>query len=187
MKRYHESLQNSSPRFDPWRPCHFMSLLILFGPTGAGKTFIGQLIQKQFNYHFFDGDSDLTPEITKALHNMKPITTPMRNQFINHLIASIEKLSSKHPKLVVAQAFLKQKHRDQLLKKLPQAQFAYINTPPSIRYQRRQKRALYPWDQTYVKKMDKLFDPPPNNSPAINNSSSNQKQLLNQLKTKLSL
>jgi len=163
-----------------------MSLLILFGPTGAGKTFVGQLLKQKLNYHFYDGDTDLTPEIKKALNNMQPITSLMRDQFINRLLSSIGSLQQKHSKLVVAQAFIQEKHRQQLLKKFPQAQFILINTPQTIRHQRRKKRALYPWSQAYVSKMDRLFEAPKIKHLKLSNSISGQQQLVNQLKRELS-
>ncbi|MDZ7587323.1 MAG: shikimate kinase [Patescibacteria group bacterium] len=137
-----------------------MSLIILFGPTGAGKTYIGKLLQQKFNYYFYDGDNDLTTEMKQALNSMQTITDRMRQKFITRLIKSTFKLAAKHKNTVIAQTFIKDKYRQQLLKKLPHAQFILIKTQTNIRYQRRQKRADYPWDKTYVKKMDAIFETP---------------------------
>ena len=137
-----------------------MPLLILFGPTGAGKTYIGKLLQKEFGYYFYDGDSDLTEEMKQALHSMRVITDRMRQKFITRLINSTAKLAGQYQNLAVAQTFIKDKYRQRLLKKLPQSNFILVQTKTDLRYQRRQQRADYPWDEAYVKKMDSLFDAP---------------------------
>ena len=137
-----------------------MALIILFGPTGAGKTYIGKLLEQEFSYYFYDGDGDLTEEMKQALNSMMVITDRMRQKFITLLINSTDRLCHNHDKLVVAQTFIKEKYRQRLIKKLPQAKFVLVKTIPALRYQRRQKRADYPWDETYVKKMDSLFETP---------------------------
>ena len=137
-----------------------MSLIILFGPTGAGKTYIGKLLGKEFGYYFYDGDNDLTAEMKQALNSMRVITDRMRQKFITRLINSTVRLCHNHEKLVVAQTFIKEKYRRRLLSRLPQARFILVKTRTNLRYQRRQKRADYPWDENYVKKMDALFETP---------------------------
>lgn len=137
-----------------------MPTLILFGPTSAGKTYVGKLLQQEFGYYFYDGDGDLTTEMKLALHSMQVITDRMRQKFITRLISSTVSLVKKHKNLAVAQTFIKEKYRQRLIKKLPQAKFVLVKTIPALRYQRRQKRADYPWDETYVKKMDSLFETP---------------------------
>lgn len=137
-----------------------MSLIILFGPTGAGKTYVGRLIEKEFGYYFYDGDTDLTDEMKKALNQMTPITDAMRDRFINKLLNSITRLSRNQAKLVVAQTFIKEKYRRELHKRWPQAKFVLVKTKPKIRFQRWRKRANYPWSEAYVKQMDAQFEPP---------------------------
>ena len=155
-----------------------MTLIILFGPTGAGKTYIGQLMQKQLGFHFYDGDADLTAEMKLALNRMQPITDAMRDRFFERLFDSIDKLSRRHAKLVVAQTFIKEGYRKQLLSRYPQAKFILIKTKPLIRYRRRQIRADYPWDETYVKKMDALFQAPQIPHQVLTNDSNGPAPLL---------
>ena len=44
-----------------------MSLIILFGLPGTGKTYVGKVFEKYFDYYFYDGDNDLTPEMREAI------------------------------------------------------------------------------------------------------------------------
>lgn len=154
-----------------------MPIIILFGPTGAGKTYIGRLLEKEFGYYFYNGDSDLTDEMKLALNSMQVITDRMRQKFINRLINTTVALSQKHQNLAVAQTFIKNKYRLRLLKKLPQARFVLVSTKTNRRYRRRQKRADYPWNETYVKKMDALFEPPQIPHQIITNDNNGPKDL----------
>ena len=159
-----------------------MSLIILFGPAGAGKTYIGKLLAKHLGYYFYDGDADLTAEMKLALNKMRPITDPMRDRFFENLFKSIDLLQRQHKKLVVAQTFIKEKYR----RRLKKARFFLVKTKPAIRYARRQKRADYPWDETYVKKMDSLFELPTIPHRVITNDKSGSTHLLKQLRSLLS-
>lgn len=172
----------------PLHPCYNFSMLILvlFGPTGAGKTYIGKLLAKDFGYYFYDGDADLTAEMKQALNSMKIITDRMRQKFITKLIRSTLRLSHNHDKLVVAQTFIKDKYRQRLLKKLPQAKFILVKTPEALRHQRRRERADYPWNENYVKKMDALFEPPQVPYMTITNDSTGTANLKSSLRRLLS-
>lgn len=163
-----------------------MPVIIIFGPTGAGKTYVGKLIQKEFGYYFYDGDTDLTDEMKSALNRMQPITNAMRDRFINRLLVSIYKLASRQSKLVVAQTFIKEKYRRQLLKRWPGTKFILVKTKATIRYQRRQKRADYPWNEAYVKKMDSLFEPPKIPHQVLTNDNTGSTHLLAALRQLLS-
>src|SRR3972149_2841516 len=163
-----------------------MPLIILFGPTGAGKTYVGQLIQKHFGYYFYDGDADLTPEMKQALNLMRPITDPMRDRFIGRLLDSITKLLKIHPNLVVAQTFIKERYRHRLLKRWPKARFILLKTKTNLRYQRRRERADYPWDETYVKRMDAIFETPKIPHQIITNDKTGPDNLLKRLRSLLS-
>jgi replication-associated recombination protein RarA len=61
-------------------------LIIVFGKSGAGKTFIGQQIGKSMGFHFYDGDSDLTQEVKEAISANEPFTPEMRDRLYGHLV-----------------------------------------------------------------------------------------------------
>ena len=84
-----------------------MSIFILFGPPGAGKTFVGKIFQESFGFHFYDGDEDLTPRMKWAIDHRVPITDSQRDEFFSGLIESIKRLNQTQPHLVIAQTFIK--------------------------------------------------------------------------------
>jgi gluconate kinase len=147
-----------------------MSLIILFGLPGTGKSYVGRIFEKDFDYYFYDGDNDLTDEMKEAVKIQKIFTDRMRDIFFKKLINNIQKLRSKHNRLVIAQTFIKEKYRISLCKKIPETKFILIKTKKSIREKRLSKRIEYPLDLKYVKKMEKNFDKPIiNYSVIINN------------------
>lgn len=137
-----------------------MSPVILFGLPGTGKTFIGKIFEKYFNYYFYDGDYDLTPEMKIAIKTKTVFTDQMRDVFFKILIDKIKSLTKKHKRLVVAQTFIKEKYRIDLLKKIPKAKFILIEAKKDIREKRLMERIDYPLDLEYARKMEGNFEKP---------------------------
>ena len=108
-----------------------MSLIILFGLPGTGKTYVGKIFEKYFDFYFYDGDNDLTEEMKEAIKVQKVFTNQMRDVFFEKLIKSILNLKFKHKKLAVAQTFIKDKYRVDLINKIPETKFILIKTKKS--------------------------------------------------------
>jgi len=137
-----------------------MSIIVLFGLPGTGKSFIGKIFKKYFGHYFYDGDEDLTPEMKTAIKTRTVFTDQMRNVYFKILISKIQDLSKKHKKLVVAQTFIKEKYRLQLIKVIPEAKFILIETKKEIREKRLINRTDYPLDLKYARIMEKNFERP---------------------------
>lgn len=103
-------------------------IIILFGLAGAGKNYIGEILQKKFDFYFWDGDNVLTSEMQQCIENKEPFTQDMRDQFTDLLIENILILRKKYSNLVVAQALYKEKNRAQILKKIPEVQFILVES-----------------------------------------------------------
>lgn len=147
-----------------------MLLIILFGLPGTGKTFVGKVFEKYFDYCFYDGDDDLTEEMKKAIKAQRVFTDRMREVFFRKLIGNIQKLKFRHKKLVVAQTFIKEKYRISLIKKIPETKFILIETKKSVREKRLIQRIDYPLDLEYARKMEINFDKPVINHLVITNN-----------------
>ncbi len=133
-------------------------ILILFGLAGAGKTFTGKLLEKEFGWYFYDGDTDLPEDMRKAIEHAEEITEKMRDEFFKHLFESIQVLHRNHPRLVVAQTFLKEKYRVEMREKFQDVTFLLIEASENVRKKHLQGRKETTLDEEYVKKMDALFD-----------------------------
>ena len=137
-----------------------MSLIILFGLPATGKTYVGKIFEKYFDYYFYDGDNDLTEEMKEAIKVQKVFTNRMRDVFFEKLIKSILNLKFKYNKLAVAQTFIKEKYRVELINKIPKTKFILIETKKSIREKRLTQRTDYPLEMKYARKMNVNFDRP---------------------------
>ena len=158
-----------------------MSLIVLFGLPGTGKTYVGKVFEKYFNYYFYDGDNDLTEEMKEAIKVQKVFTDQMRGIFFEKLISKIQKLKSKHKKLVVAQTFIKEKYRLALLKKILETKFILVETKKEIRDNRLIQRADYPLDLEYARIMEKNFDTPMINHLIIVNNTDGEDEIKKQI------
>lgn len=158
-----------------------MSLIILFGLPGTGKTYVGRVFEKYFNYHFYDGDNDLTPEMKEAIKTKTVFTDQMRDVFFKILIFKIQDLGSRIKNLVVAQTFIKERYRVNLLKEIPYAKFVLVGTDNLIREKRLNERVKYPLDLEYARKMELNFDEPTINHQKIINNDDGDENIKKQI------
>lgn len=159
-----------------------MSLIILFGLPGTGKTYVGKIFEKYFDFYFYDGDNDLTEEMKEAIKVQKVFTNQMRDVFFEKLIKSILNLKFKHKKLAVAQTFIKDKYRVDLINKIPETKFILIKTKKSIREKRLNQRTNCPLKIEYARKMNVNFDKPMINHLTIANNIDGVKDIKKQIK-----
>lgn len=158
-----------------------MSLIILFGLPGTGKTFVGKIFEKYFDYYFYDGDNDLTEEMKEAIKVQRVFTNQMRDVFFEKLIKSILNLKFKQKKLVVVQTFIKEKYRVELINKIPEAKFILVETKKSVREKHLMERVDYPLDLEYARIMEKNFDKPIINQLTIVNNVDGIKDIKKQI------
>lgn len=154
-------------------------LLILFGLPGAGKTYIGKLLKEKFGFYFYDGDNDLTYEMKQALKEKKVFNDSMRDVFFQKLINKVLRLQKIANQLVVAQTFIKEKYRNQLLKVMPYAKFILIYSKKALREKRLLQRNDL--DQDYLKNMVKIFEKPSIEHLKIKNDTNGKIQLIKRL------
>lgn len=167
-----------------------MSLIILFGLPGTGKSFVGKIFKKYFDYYFYDGDKDLTEEMKEAIKIQKVFTDRMRDVFFEKLIDKIQNLlalsevegKSKHKRLTVAQTFIKEKYRINLFGKIPETKFILIETKKSVRERRLAQRTNYPLEIEYARKMNLNFDKPVINHLTIINNNDGDEDIKKQIK-----
>lgn len=158
-------------------------LIIVFGLPGTGKTYIGKIIKKEFGFFFYDGDTDLTPEMKKALQKKITFTNIMRNMYFRKLLKTVTKLNKHHKNIVLAQTFIKEKYRLRFLKQFPDIKFILIQTNSALREMRLVQRIKLPLDKEYARRMCINFEEPHIEYEKINNDTDGEKSIIQQLKT----
>ncbi len=156
-------------------------IYILFGLPGAGKTYVGNVLKKYFNFYVYEGDKELPIDMKRVLKSRGDITDKMRDEFFYRLSTKIQELQKKHSKLVITQTYIKEKYRKRLLNEVPLAKFIFIETKTEIREKRLQKRKEFPIDLEYARKMSELFDPPKISHSIITNSEEGEESVKKQI------
>jgi gluconate kinase len=135
------------------------ALFVAFGLPGAGKTYAARVFEN-FGFTMHDGDDDLPNDMRAAIAASQPISDAMRDVFFGQIIASAERLWLAHPQAVIAQTFIKEKYRQRFLDTFPVARFVLVEADIAVRERRLAHRTHQALDPDYVRKMDRIFEPP---------------------------
>lgn len=115
-------------------------LLVLFGYPGAGKSFVGKMLQEEFGFYHYEADDDLTPPIIEAIQTNKLVTEPLKEAYFKQVCERIDSLKTVHPNIVVTQTFTKEKYRKRILERFPEAKFIRLQADMPVIYARLAKR-----------------------------------------------
>ncbi len=107
-------------------------LIIFIWYAGVGKNYVGRILQDEFHYYFYDADDDLTDEMKTSIEKGELFTDDMRQHFFDIVAQKIIYLQRQYPNIVVAQALMKQRNREQLKKMHHDAQFILIEAEENI-------------------------------------------------------
>lgn len=133
--------------------------VIIFGKTGAGKSYTAKLFEKELGFYFYDADQDLTAAMREAIATGHVFTDTMRTEYFKIIAEKIGALLESYPKIVLAQGLFKNKHRRQLAAQFPFAEFIWIDAADSILKERiLQRNNEITWE--YAQKINQLFEIP---------------------------
>lgn len=136
-------------------------LLVFFGLPGAGKSYAARVVAREFNLMFHDGDDDLPASMRAAIASSQPITDDQRDEFFTALIAHVRHIRAGGVPLAVAQTFIKDRHRRQMLDAFPEARFILIEAGQAVRERRLANRtAGAHLEPGYARRMAGIFEPP---------------------------
>ena len=154
-------------------------IIILFGLSGAGKNFVGEIFATHFNYHYWDADQALPVDMKNTILNQQEFTQIMRDRFTEIIIEEIANLHQQYPNLVVSQALYKEKNRQHILKAYPDAIFVHVTASIATINTRLKKR--HSWvDEEYAAKIMHNFEVPKQLCCTITNDS-NQDAIVSQV------
>lgn len=167
-------------------------LLIVYGMAGAGKTYLGKLLQKKFGFYFWDADNALTDNMIDCIKQKKLIDQSVRNEYVDVIKERISLLlNTVHDQpIVVSQALYKSPARKMLMQSFKEAYFIHVDAQDEIILKRLKKRNNN-MDSDYLMGMKVHFDQPDHEEMqrtlTIDNSLDKKKGLLHLLKTHFSL
>ena len=108
------------------------AVVFLFGLSGAGKTYCGNLIASRLGYFCYDLDADCTPEMRAAIAEGRSFTDTMRDDFFAIVCERIRELRGQHPRLLVMQAAYKERHRAMVVSQHPGLRMVWVDAPDEL-------------------------------------------------------
>lgn len=145
------------------------TLLILFGPPGVGKNYIGAYLRDNHGFHHYDADEDLTAALKTCARQEQPFPQPLRDEYFQIVIQNIQTLMLSHPHLVVSQAIAKEVNRLQIARHFPAGKFILIEADETTVANRLRTRK--DWISVeYAQKIRQIFESPQLPHATINNN-----------------
>ena len=117
-----------------------ISLIIIMGVSGSGKSTIARALAQELEYQFIEAD-DFHPACNvEYMSQGKPLTNAMREPWINALLEEIKHANQQQKNCVMSYSGLYYKHRIRF-KKLPlDTTFIHLNGSYTLIKQRMDKR-----------------------------------------------
>lgn len=123
-----------------------MTIVILFGVTGSGKTTIGTLLAAELGWQFYDADWYHSADNIEKMRQGIPLTDADRQLWLGTLNQWVRSTLARSENAILACSALKAKYR-QLLKVNEAVQFVYLKGSFSLietRLQNRQDHFMNP-------------------------------------------
>jgi len=110
-------------------------VLVIMGPTGSGKTTIGELLGQRLGWTFADADAYHSPANKEKIHHGIALTDADRAPWLAALREQIARWTADKTNAILACSALKQSYRDQL-GKAPDVRFIYLKGSYDLIYKR---------------------------------------------------
>lgn len=163
-------------------------IVFLFGLPGVGKTYIGQLMQRELGVCYWDGDEALTEEMKRAVRNEQSFSRQMTADLTSTIINQIQTLRQTHDFVIVSQAMLREVDRQTFREQFDDIHFIYIRCEAdAVITQRITQRADFV-TVSYCDKLMKLFEAHRGDAeayPSIDNNNKTDEELITAFKDAL--
>jgi len=133
-------------------------LLILFGLPGAGKSFAGQMLQAEFGFTFHEADEDIPDDYRQQVLAGQVVGESMRDAYHRYLLERIAELQTVHPRLAVAAPLLRDRHRQWIQARFPEAVFILVNCEPQA-WETRLAARTHTISLAYAQKVANMNEP----------------------------
>lgn len=157
-------------------------IIVVFGLAASGKTYVGKVINKYFNFYHEDADQWLSGDMKQYVSEKKVFTLGMLEDLTSNIIANIERLSAKYDNIVISQALYRDKNRKTIQKHFASQglMFIHVEASDEVIYQRLVERGDWIMPE-YASSMRKFFQPM-EDSVIINNDKFGEESIIKQLK-----
>jgi len=136
-------------------------IIIVFGLAASGKTYVGKILNKYFDFHHEDADHWLSMDMKQYIIEKKLFTLDMLESFTSNIIVNIELLREKHKNIVITQALYRSKNRKAIQEYFTSKDeiiFLQVDAADDIIYQRLINRKDWVFPE-YAVSMRQFFEP----------------------------
>ncbi len=143
-------------------------LIYLFGLSGAGKSYVAEIISRNFGYFLYEADSDLSSSMKQAIAQGCAFSEQERDEYYAMLVSRISELQAQHNRVVISQGTYRQRHRDLLSHSITGIELIWIKSNPDCIKARlsQRKEAISP---EYAALIEQYFESPPASCKVIEN------------------
>jgi gluconate kinase len=134
-------------------------LVVLFGLPGAGKSYAGTLLRDQFGFHLYEADEDLPAEYVALAAAGRVAPEAMRDAYHRRVVERLERLSAANSRLAVAVPLLRDRHRQWIRQRFPDAIFVLVECNTQRRESRLDAR-VHAVTTSYARQVMALLEPP---------------------------
>ncbi len=156
-------------------------LIVLFGNSGAGKSYIADILTKKFGYFSYNGDAALPKDMKEKILERSNVTTDMRRRFVKNITDEIKNLAKTHDDIVLHQALIKEHMREQILRAYPDAIFIWVVCDEEILKKRYVKRSYFNLGLAYLQLMIDEFENPKHQHYVMRNDSDGPDKIMEQM------
>lgn len=136
-------------------------IIILFGPPGVGKNYIGNILKNYFDFFFYDGDELITGEMKSYIKEYKDLPERLAKKYIENKRKKFIELELKYPKLVLSEPLLQRPAQKYMFDMFPNATFIKITCPINLVYRRiNERKDHFINDIRLVEKFNNSFEEP---------------------------
>ncbi|WP_202951157.1 gluconokinase [Synechococcus sp. PCC 7336] len=103
-----------------------MTVVLIMGVSGSGKTTVGQLLARELGWTFYDADDFHLPENLAKMSRGIALDDRDRAPWLDSLRQLIQTQLQQHRSIVLACSALKASYRDRLLQNCPNVHLVYL-------------------------------------------------------------
>lgn len=115
-----------------------MTVLVIMGVSGSGKTTIGQALARRLNFEFIEGDEFHSRANREKMHAGLPLTDADRKPWLEALRSRISAMLGRKGNAVLTCSALRQSYREMLA--MPGVKFIYLKVSERVARERLAKR-----------------------------------------------